>query len=889
MHTQHVYTFGAGEAAGDGTMKALLGGKGAALAQMTRLGMPVPPGFTITTTACTEFFRSGGTWPVGLDDEVEQGVAYLEKVTGKVFGGMDHPLLVSVRSGAAVSMPGMMDTVLNLGLNDQTVQALARKTDNPRFAWDSFRRFITMFGDVVLGIHYSRFARVMDQARGDRDEREMTAEELRQVCVQLEEVVKDAWGPFPQDPREQLRLSIDAVFKSSNTARARYYRKTHNLPDDMGTAVNVQAMVFGNMGANSATGVCFSRSPKDGTRFFYGEWLPNAQGEDVVAGTHTPLPMTPDAPGAAEALAKTGGKALSDAMPAAYAELVALKDQLEQYYKEMQDMEFTVEDGTLYILQTRTGKRTAAAAVQIAVDMVEEGLIDIDTALKRIDPVALEMVLRPVLDPDAPRKVIAKGLDASPGAASGKVIFHSEEAQELAERGEAVVLVRMETSPEDIQGMTVSQGILTSRGGQTSHAAVVARGMGKPCVVGCAEIAVDYARQLFYAGDTVIKRGDWITIDGATGEVMEGKVPTLAPPTDSGAMATLLGWADERARLKVRANADNGPDAARARSLGAVGIGLCRTEHMFFQPEALRAMREMILAEDDRTRARALAQVLPLQRAEFEQIFRAMDGLPVTIRLLDPPLHEFLPNRAEDIAQVAKDIGVRTEALTERLRQLHEANPMMGHRGVRIGVTTPEIYKTQVRAIFEAACKLTREGVVVIPEVMIPLVAIPKELEINRQYVIEVAEQVLKETSVHVDYRVGTMIEIPRAALLAAEVAEHADFFSFGTNDLTQMTYGFSRDDMGLFLPAYIQRGVLTESPLAHFDTEGVGQLVAMATERGKSRKAKLKCGVCGEHGGDPAGVHFFHKVGLDYVSCSPFRVPVARLSAAHAAIDQGR
>ncbi len=889
MTTRQVYKFGAGQVDGDGSMKALLGGKGAGLAQMTRLQMPVPPGFTITTEACTRFFHARGQWPEGLDGEVVEAMAWLEQATGKTFGGADNPLLVSVRSGAAVSMPGMMDTVLNLGLNDQTVLGLAQRSGNPRFAWDSYRRFVTMFGDVVLGIHYSRFAIELDRVKNGRDERELPAPELQALCARLLEVVRESWGPFPQDPQQQLRLAIDAVFKSANTARARYYRSTHGLPEDMGTAVNVQAMVFGNMGPRSATGVCFSRSPKDGARYFYGEWLPDAQGEDVVAGTHTPLPLTPDAPGAAEILARTGGQALSQAMPEAYAELCAIKDRLEAHYKDMQDIEFTVEDGRLFVLQTRTGKRTAAAGVQIAVDMVDEGLIDVDTALLRIEPKALEMILRPVLDPDAPRKVIARGLDASPGAAAGRVVFHSEEAQELAERGEAVILVRMETSPEDIQGMTVAQGILTSRGGQTSHAAVVARGMGKPCVVGCSEIAVDYARQLFYAGDTVVKRLDWITIDGATGEVMEGRVPTLAPPTDSGAMATLLSWADERARLRVRANADNGPDAARARSLGARGIGLCRTEHMFFQPEALRAMREMILAEDDRTRARALAKVLPLQRAEFEHIFQAMDGLPVTIRLLDPPLHEFLPQRPEDIAQVAADIGVRNETLADRLRQLHEANPMLGHRGVRIGVTAPEIYRTQTRAIFEAACALTRRGVVVLPEVMIPLVAIPKELELTREQVVEVAEQVIRETGTPIRYSVGTMIELPRAALLADRIAEHADFFSFGTNDLTQMTYGFSRDDMGLFLPAYLQRGVLQESPLATFDAEGVGQLVEMGTRRGKERKPTLKCGVCGEHGGDPAGVRFFHGAGVDYVSCSPYRVPVARLAAAHAAILESR
>ncbi|RME26371.1 MAG: pyruvate, phosphate dikinase [Deltaproteobacteria bacterium] len=889
MAGRYVYRFGGGVADGSDQDRELLGGKGANLAQMVRLGMPVPPGFTITTEACRYFFRHDGRWPDGLEEEVDAGLSAVEAQVGKRFGSDDNPLLVSVRSGAAVSMPGMMDTVLNLGLNDVTVEALARRSGKPRFAWDSYRRFVTMFGDVVLGIHYSRFARVVDRVRQGRDERNLSVDELKEIVEELKGVIVDSQGHFPADPREQLHLAIDAVFRSANTARARYYRKTHGLPEDMGTAVNVQAMVFGNMGPGSATGVCFTRSPKDGRKVFFGEWLPNAQGEDVVAGTHTPLPLHPDQPGAQEVLEKTGARPLSEAMPEVYQQLCELKDKLEAHYKDMQDIEFTIEDGRLYLLQTRTGKRTPAAAVQIAVDLVEEGLIDIDTALSRIDPGKLEMVLRPVLDPDAPRKVIAKGLDASPGAATGRVVFHSDEAQELAERGEQVILVRMETSPEDIQGMTVAQGVLTSRGGQTSHAAVVARGMGKPCVVGCADITVDYARKLFYAGDTVVRHLDWITIDGASGEVMLGRVPTLAPPTDSGAMATLLTWADQRARLAVRANADNGPDAARARSLGAVGIGLCRTEHMFFQPEALRAMREMLLAEDERSRTRALAQVLPLQRAEFERIFRAMDGLPVTIRLLDPPLHEFLPHTPGDINEVAKELGVRTETLTERLRQLHEANPMMGHRGVRIGITTPEIYRTQVRAIFEAATALTREGVEVIPEVMIPLVAIPKELEILREQTVEVAEEVMREAGVHVDYRVGTMIEIPRAALLADQVAEHADFFSFGTNDLTQMTYGFSRDDMSMFLPAYLQKGVLADSPLAHFDVEGVGQLVTMGTERGRSRKPQLKVGVCGEHGGDPAGVRFFHKIRLDYVSCSPFRVPVARLAAAHAAIEEAR
>lgn len=878
VHTKFVYSFGNGQAEGRSDMKQVLGGKGAGLAEMTNLGLPVPPGFTISTAACSHFFSNEESWPETLDGEVQRALSMVETQTGKTFGDPGNPLLFSVRSGAAVSMPGMMDTVLNLGLNDTVVEGLAQATGNARFAWDSYRRFVTMFGDVVLGIHYSRFARAGDKLRGTREEKDLSIEELKALVTALKQVIIDNFGSFPSDPRDQLRLAINAVFKSFNTPRARYYRKSNGLADDMGTAVNVQAMVFGNMGADSATGVCFTRDPKSGQRLFFGEWLPDAQGEDVVAGTHTPLPINPDQPGA-------DGLSLKEAMPRLYDELFAIQVQLETHYKNMQDIEFTIERGKLYLLQTRTGKRTPAAAVQMAVDMAGEGLIDRKTALSRIDPASLEMVLRPVLDPEAARTIIAKGLDASPGAASGRVVFHSEEAQELSERGEPVILVRTETSPEDIQGMTVSQGILTARGGQTSHAAVVARGMGKPCVVGCHEIVVDYGRQLFYAGDTVVRRLDWITIDGGSGEVMEGKVPTLAPPTDAGAMAELLGWADETARLKVRANADNGPDAARARSLGAQGIGLCRTEHMFFQPAALRAMRQMILARDEYSRARALAQILPMQREEFKEIFRAMDGLPVTVRLLDPPLHEFLPTRPEEVASLAQDLGVRTEVLHERLRQLHEANPMMGHRGCRIGVTTPEIYRTQTRAIFEAACELEKEGVEVMVEVMIPLVGLARELEICRGHVVEEAEAVLARKGAALDYRVGTMIELPRAALTAREIARHADFFSFGTNDLTQMTYGFSRDDMGKFLPAYLAAGVVTESPLLHFDIEGVGQLVKLGTDRGRHANARLKVGVCGEHGGDPVGVGFFHNVGLDYVSCSPFRVPVARLAAAHAAL----
>jgi pyruvate,orthophosphate dikinase len=869
MTTQFVYRFGANEAEGDVSMKPLLGGKGAGLAEMCNLGLPVPPGFTITTPACVHFFGHEEQWPETLWAETLEGLKSIEAIADKGFGSPDNPLLVSVRSGAPVSMPGMMDTVLNLGLNDITVEGLAAKSGNPRFAYDSYRRFITMFGDVVLGIHYTRFARVTDQIRQGREESELSIDELKGLITALKAVIEEGHGSFPEHPEDQLRLAINAVFRSFNTPRARYYRKSQNIPDTTGTAVNIQAMVFGNMGDTSATGVCFTRDPKDGTKVFFGEWLPNAQGEDVVAGTHTPGPLTGAQKGAE-------GTPLDTAMPVVYAELDRIQRVLETHFKDMQDIEFTVEDNHLYLLQTRTGKRSPAAAVQIAVDMVNEGLISSDEALSRIDPASLEMVLRPMLDPDAKRKVIARGLDASPGAASGQVVFHSDEAQDL---------VRMETSPEDIQGMTVSNGILTSRGGQTSHAAVVARGMGRPCVVGCSEIAVDYARALFYAGDTVIRRGDWITIDGGTGEVMEGQVPTIAPPTDAGAMAQLLGWADERARLEVRANADNATDATRARALGAVGIGLCRTEHMFFQPEALRAMRQMILAKDERTRTRALSEILPIQREAFCEIFKAMDGLPVTIRLLDPPLHEFLPDRAEDINSVAGDLGVRTDVLTERLKELHEVNPMMGHRGCRIGVTSPAIYQTQVRAIFEAACKLTREGVTVVPEVMIPLVATEGEIRICREYTVEVAEAVMAEQGTTIDYRVGTMIELPRAALRAKQIAKHADFFSFGTNDLTQMTFGFSRDDMGKFLTPYLGAGILSDSPLAKFDIDGVGQLVQMGTERGRHSNARLKVGVCGEHGGDPTGVGFFHRAGLDYVSCSPFRVPVARLAAAHAAL----
>lgn len=880
--TKLTYNFGDGTADGSAALKHLLGGKGANLAEMSRLGLPVPPGFTITTESCISFFKNKGGWPKGLEKEIEASLALLEKRTSREFGSKTSPLLVSVRSGAPVSMPGMMDTILNLGLNDETVEALAKQTGNPLFAYDAYRRFVKMFGDVVLGIHYARFNQAEQAFRAGLTHKEdLSLEELKGLISVYKGVIAAERFEVPHDPMEQLALAINAVFNSFNTPRARYHRKSQGIPDNTGTAVSVQAMVFGNMGDSSATGVCFTRDPKTGEKIFFGEWLPNAQGEDVVAGTHTPFPL--NAASAKDSSLPT----LETEMPQAYHELFALQIQLEKHYKDMQDIEFTIEKGKLYLLQTRNGKRTPGAGIQIAVDLVNEGIISKEKAILSVDPSSLELVLRPVIDPTAPKEVIAKGLDASPGAACGKVAFTSESAQEMVEKGEPTILVRLETSPEDIQGMTVSEGIITAQGGQTSHAAVVARGMGKPCVVGCTDILVDYERGLFYSGDFVVSQGDWITIDGGSGEIMLGQVATLPPATKSDSVQQFLAWADDFAELEVRTNADNGADATKARELGAVGIGLCRTEHMFFQADALRAMRQMLLARDEESRRRALHQILPIQREEFKEIFRAMKGLPVTIRLLDPPLHEFLPKRQEDIVVLAKDLGLRDSALRERLTQLHETNPMMGHRGCRIGVTSPEIYQTQVRAIFEAACQLAREDIVVIPEVMIPLVSTAKELEICRSYVVEVAEDILSRYGCNIEYKVGTMIELPRAALQAKSIARQADFFSFGTNDLTQMTFGFSRDDIGKFLPFYLQEGILLENPLATFDVEGVGELVKIGTERGRHANARLKVGVCGEHGGDPNGIRFFHKIGLDYVSCSPFRVPVARLAAAQAALEQ--
>ena len=863
--------------ADDGSVEEL-GTKGHGLSAMMRLGLPVPPGFTITTPTCAAFFAEGEQWPEGLDAELDEAIEQLERATGRTFGDTSDPLLVSVRSGAVVSMPGMMDSVLDLGLNAETTEALARRTGDARFAWDSYRRFVQLFGDVVLGIHYTRFSRAQKMVLGSQSLESLDAEGMKRVALALEDVVAQHGHAFPKDPRDQLKYAIDAVFRSYNSHRARYYRRSRHIREEAGTAVTIQAMVFGNLGANSATGFAVTRDPKTGARGLFGEWKVRAQGDDIGSGHVTPYPllMSDD----------DGGISMEVRQPKLFGQLLSMGRQLEAHFRDMQALEFTIEDGVLWLLQTSAAERTPLASVAVVVDLVEEGVIDRAEALRRVEPKELEYVLRPIIAPDAKRKVIARGLDASPGAATGRVVFEASECRELHERDEPSILVRLDTSPEDIQGMTLAAGVLTARGGQTSHAAVVARGMGKPCVVGCSDIQVDYARELFYAGDSVVRKGDWITIDGGTGEVMEGRVDMLAPRTEVGAMATLLGWADDVARLKVRTNADTGADASRARELGAVGVGLCRTEHMFFQPEALRAMRRMILADDPRSRQRALNDILPIQRDMFADLFRVMDGLPVTVRLLDPPLHEFLPVRDADIADVANDLGVRPEALRGRLQTLHEANPMLGHRGVRIGVTTPEVYRTQVRALFEAACELTRDGIDVQPEVMIPLVGLVGELDRIRELVHEVADEVVAEYGVDLAYQIGTMIELPRAVVIADQLARQADFFSFGTNDLTQMVWGFSRDDMGKYFTTYQREGLLPDSPLSRFDVEGVGPLVKMAVDKGRAAQPHLPVGVCGEHGADPDGVRFFHSVGVDYVSCSPYRVPVARLAAAHAALD---
>jgi pyruvate, orthophosphate dikinase len=884
---QWVYAFGGGKAAGRAGMRNLLGGKGAGLAEMAQLGLPVPPGFTITTEVCTYFYENGNTYPKNLKPQIETALAEVGRITGKKFGGGENPLLVSVRSGARASMPGMMDTVLNLGLNDTTVTALAEKSGDKRFAYDSYRRFITMYSDVVLGIPHHHFEEILDEHK-DRNgytlDTDMEAADWEQVVALFKErVEKETGRPFPQDPHAQLWGAIGAVFGSWMNQRAITYRRLHAIPESWGTAVNVQAMVFGNMGETSATGVAFTRNPSTGEKKLYGEFLINAQGEDVVAGIRTPQEITE------EARKESGSNkpSMESAMPQAFAELKRIHAALEKHYRDMQDLEFTVEQGKLWMLQTRNGKRTAKAALRIAVELAQERLISKDEAVTRIDPASLDQLLHPTIDPEAERKIIATGLPASPGAACGEIVFSSEDAELLKSQGHKVILVRVETSPEDIHGMHAAEGILTTRGGMTSHAAVVARGMGKPCVAGAGALRVDYRTQTMTAGGVTMKKGDTLTIDGSTGQVLAGKV-AMRQPELAGEFGTLMKWADASRKLKVRANADTPADARAAIKFGAEGIGLCRTEHMFFDEDRIRAVREMILAEDEKARRLALAKLLPMQRADFVALFEIMAGLPVTIRLLDPPLHEFLPHTEQEIAEVAEAMGADPKKLADRARELHEFNPMLGFRGCRLAIAYPEIAEMQARAIFEAAVEAGRStGKTVVPEIMVPLIAGKAELDLVKERIDAMAETVSAETKSPVKYQVGTMIELPRAALMAGEIAASAEFFSFGTNDLTQTTFGISRDDAASFLGIYTSKGILAGDPFVSIDRDGVGELVRIATERGRKVRKDLKLGICGEHGGDPASVAFCNEVGLDYVSCSPFRVPIARLAAAQAALGR--
>jgi pyruvate,orthophosphate dikinase len=877
-----VYSFGAGHNEGRAEMRNLLGGKGANLAEMASIGLPVPPGFTITTEVCTEFYKNHRQYPADLIAQVEAALALIENAVGRKFGDTTLPLLVSVRSGARVSMPGMMDTVLNLGLNSETVEGLAKSSGDARFAWDSYRRFIQMFGSVVLGVDHHRFEEIIESVKLDAaviEDTALTAEDWQRVAGEyLDMVASETGAPFPQSPKDQLWASIGAVFGSWMNPRANTYRRLHDIPADWGTAVNVQAMVFGNMGHDCATGVCFTRDPSTGENIFYGEFLVNAQGEDVVAGIRTPQPLS-------KLRAKAGEVSMEEEMPLAYAELCRVRETLERHYHDMQDIEFTVQQNKLYMLQTRNGKRTAAASLRIAVEMAETGLITEREAIMRVNPQALDQLLHPMLDPTAPRTIFSKGLPASPGAASGIIVFSADDAEMRAAKGEQVILVRIETSPEDIHGMHAARGILTTRGGMTSHAAVVARGMGRPCVAGAGGISVDYGARTISAGNRTIHGGETITIDGATGEVFVGSVATVEP-TMSEDFTTLMAWADRVRRLKIRANAETPLDAETARKFGAEGIGLCRTEHMFFAPERIGAVRQMIVAQDEAGRRVALEKLLPFQRQDFVDLFRIMAGTPVTIRLLDPPLHEFLPHGDTEIAEVAAALGQDVATMRRRTADLSEANPMLGHRGCRLGITYPEIYEMQARAIIEGALQCEDEtGQTIVPEIMIPLVSTRRELEITRAQVERVAAEVLESRGRKLDYMVGTMIELPRAALTADRIAEVADFFSFGTNDLTQTTFGLSRDDAGKFLPHYVEAGILPKDPFVSLDTEGVGALVRIAAEKGRATKPGLKLGICGEHGGDPASIAFCEQVGLDYVSCSPYRVPVARLAAAQAAL----
>jgi len=871
--TRWVYLFRDGDAG----QRDLLGGKGANLAEMTNAGLPVPPGFTITTEACNAYFAVGGTLPDGLWEQTLDGLKEVERQMGRTFGGETKPLLVSVRSGAKFSMPGMMDTILNLGLSPTSLAGLIAETGDPRFAYDCMRRLIQMFGKVVLDVNSELFEDALDRVKrrlNVSSDTEIPADALKALADEFRAIVRQESGvDFPDDPLDQLKMAIEAVFRSWNNQRAIRYRRQNNIPDDLGTAVNVQSMVYGNLGDDCATGVCFTRNPNTGEPGLFGEYLPNAQGEDVVAGVRTPKPV----------------REMGDdpALHEAYTQLVGIAERLERHYRDMQDLEFTIQHHDLFMLQTRTGKRTGAAAVKIAVDLANEGRISEREAVSRVEPAQLDQMLHPTIDPSARVQVLATGLPASPGAATGKVVFDPDEAQRRGQAGEPVILVRIETSPEDFHGMVAAQGVLTARGGMTSHAAVVARGMGKPCVSGCTALQIDYAKGEVHVAEFTFKVGDFITIDGATGNVLLGKVPTVEP-TVGGDLATLMGWADAERRLKVRANADTPQDATAAREFGAEGIGLCRTEHMFFQGNRIDAMRAMILATSLEEREKALAEIEPLQREDFLGIFRAMDGYPVTIRTLDPPLHEFLPNTPEEQADLATKLGIPVQTVQDKVNALHEANPMLGFRGCRLGIQYPEITRMQARAIIQAALAATKEGVHVEPEIMVPLVSTVEELKRQRALITETIEAIFVEAGARVPYTIGTMIELPRAALIADEIAAEADFFSFGTNDLTQTTFGLSRDDAGRFLPLYVDRGILPADPFQVLDQEGVGKLVEMGTQLGRKTKPGLKVGICGEHGGEPSSVAFCERIGLDYVSCSPFRVPIARLAAAQAVIAGG-
>ena len=904
--TKRVYTFGNKKAEGNGKMKELLGGKGANLAEMNLIGIPVPPGFTITTEVCAEYYKKGKEAVIAMiQPEVEKAVEQIEQLTGAQFGGKENPLLVSVRSGARASMPGMMDTILNLGLNDQAVEAITKRTGNARFAWDSYRRFVQMYGDVVLGMKpeskedHDPFEEIIDKMKEEqnvKNDTDLSTDDLREMVKRFKAAVKKQTGmDFPTDPWEQLWGAVNAVFQSWMNDRAIYYRKLNNIPAEWGTAVNVQAMVFGNMGENSATGVCFTRDAATGEDIFNGEYLVNAQGEDVVAGIRTPQQITLEgsrrwakAQNVSEEERRAKYPSLEEVMPQVYKELDETQQNLENYFKDMQDLEFTIQDGKLWMLQTRSGKRTGAAMVKIAMDMLEQGIIDEKTAVLRCEPAKLDELLHPVFDKGAMKnaKVLTKGLPASPGAASGPIVFFAEDAEKWANDGKKTILVRIETSPEDLKGMNVAAGILTARGGMTSHAAVVARGMGKCCVSGAGEVKIDYKARTLTIGDTTIKEGDWISLNGTTGEVYLGQVATKAAEL-SGDFAKLMDLAGKYAHMKVRANADTPNDAKVAFQFGAEGIGLCRTEHMFFEGDRIKAVREMILAGDEAGRRVALAKLLPIQRGDFEQLFEVMNGYPVTVRLLDPPLHEFLPQTEKEQDEMAKDMGISLATIKEKVESLHEVNPMLGHRGCRLGNTYPEITEMQARAIIEAAMNVKKRGIPVHVEIMVPLVGNHKELRYQKGIIDTVANEVFCERNDKIEYMVGTMIEVPRAAVTANQIAEVAEFFSFGTNDLTQMTLGFSRDDIGKFLPVYLEKGLIKNDPFQILDQNGVGQLVREAVLKGRGTRPVLKCGICGEHGGEPSSVEFCHYAGLNYVSCSPFRVPIARLAAAHAALKQ--